>query len=80
MNENAKQIMEKVMKHLDCLSSKFRPKSPVLNMQRGGETPRGLVDHSPRDEDPVETLHRLCGEHLLHKFFTDLGRKHPKRA
>jgi histone deacetylase 1/2 len=81
--------MDKVMNHLDRLSLELIPK-PRPSEQLDEDPPRAppphaegdeaIVDRSPRDEDPVDRLHRRCGEKMLREFFTDLGRKHPKRA
>ncbi|OEL32099.1 Histone deacetylase B, partial [Dichanthelium oligosanthes] len=86
-NGNAKMkkmdtIKEKVMAHLDELSKLMAAPST----RRDEEPPRpvnidgdALVDRSPRVEDPMERLHRRCGEMDLAEFLTDLGRKQPKR-
>ncbi|CAD6257639.1 unnamed protein product [Miscanthus lutarioriparius] len=90
MRSKDKITMDKVMNHLDRLSSELMPK-PRPSEQLDEEPPcaplphadgddHTLVDRSPRDEDPVERLHRRCGEKMLREFFTDLGWKHPKRA
>jgi histone deacetylase 1/2 len=81
--------MDKVINHLDRLSLELIPK-PRPSEQLDEDPPRAppphangdeaIVDHSPRDEDPVDRLHRRYGEKMLREFFTDLGRKHPKRA
>lgn len=78
--------MEKVMNHLDRLSSQLLPKSrPSEDEEPPRAPPHGdgddaLVDRSPWEDDAVERLHRRCGEQMLDEFFTGLGRKHPKRA
>jgi histone deacetylase 1/2 len=88
MRSKDKITMDKVMNHLDLLSSQLMLK-PRPSEQLDEELPRAtphadgddaLVDRSPWVEDAVERLHRRCGEKMLDEFFTGLGQKHPKRA
>jgi hypothetical protein len=90
MRSKDKITMDKVMNHLDRLSSELMPKprpSKQLDVKpRRAPPPHAddgddaLVDHLPWADEAVERLYRRCGEKMLHEFFTGLGRKHPKRA
>ncbi|TVU26304.1 hypothetical protein EJB05_28843, partial [Eragrostis curvula] len=71
-------IKRRVMKHLEQLSALLA--APAA--QPDEEPPRevdidvdALLDDSPRREDPIEVLHRRCGEQDLTEFLTYLGRK-----